>query len=233
MDKKNIYSTLIRKEFLSLKRQKLLLVIALFIPLSVIGTSWFLSFGTIEDTNQIRYILEYQMITISLYTIPNISMILFSKTVIDERKEKTNNVLISVGIDSKTIWLTKVISIVGFSLVCFWLYIILYIVVGWLLFGVFISTNPIILIMACIVVPNFSISISLILCLLFWILKNTTVVSIFPTLFMFASYYLNMTCLDSVISIGEVLLMIGSTVLVLVVCLKIVNSISNEYITNL
>lgn len=233
MNKKNIYSTLIRKEFLCLKRQKLLLIISIFIPLSVIGTSWFLSFWGVEDNNQLRYILEYQMTTISLYTIPNISMILFSKIVIDERKEKTNNVLISVGIDSKTIWFTKVISIVGFSIICFWLYIILYIIGGHLLFGVFISTNPLILIMACIVVPNFSISISLILCLLFWILKNTTLVSILPTLFMFASYYLNMSCMDNNIAMKEVLLTVGLTILVLIACLKIINSISNEYIANL
>jgi len=49
MNKRNVYSTLIYKEFMILKRQTLLLIFSVAVPILVIGTSWLLAFGSLED----------------------------------------------------------------------------------------------------------------------------------------------------------------------------------------
>jgi len=236
MNKRNVYSTLIYKEFMILKRQTLLLIFSVAVPILVIGTSWLLAFGSLEDNkdpNIIRYMLAFQMITVSLYTIPTISLMFFSKNVNDERKEKTNNVLISIGIDQKTIWISKITCIIGFSIICFWAFIILYIFIGRLIFGVFISTQPLLLILSLIVMPLVSISVSLVLCLMFWLMKNTSIISFIPSILMFFAYYINMKFLQSNFNYMIILLAIFATVMILFICIKIINSVSNEYISNL
>ncbi len=236
MEISNIYKALLRKELLSFKKQVLLVFFSLAIPVMLVAFTLYESvhaFGT-DITDEIKsYLISYQMQFIPIYSIPTTIIMAFSKSVTDERKEKTNDVLMAIGIPQKTIWTAKILFVYILSIVVLAFEYFIYLIFCQLLLGVFPSLTLMAGALIFFVMPVLCLAVSMVLCLLYWVLKNNALVSLFPTFLMYIAVFGSMKLQDHKFGAGWVVIPLLMISVSYIISISIINKISNEYISNL
>lgn len=236
MEISNIYKALLKKELLSFKKQKFIIFFSFAIPLMLAAFTLYesiYSLGT-EATNEIKsFFITYQMQFISIYSIPTTIIMTFSKSVIAERKEKTNDVLMAIGIPQKTIWTIKILFSYIVALVVLFIDYLIYLIGCKLLIGVFPSLTLMSGVLIFFVMPVLCLSVSMVLCLLYWVLKNNALVSLCPTFLMYIAVFGSMKLQNYHFGVNLVVIPLFVISALYIISINVINKISNEYISNL
>ena len=236
MEISNIYKALLRKELLSFRKQAFIVFFSFAIPVMLVAFTLFESvhsFGT-NITDEIKsYLITYQMQFIPIYSIPTTIIMAFSKSVMDERKEKTNDVLMAIGIPQKTIWTAKMLFVYVLSVAILVFEYIIYLAACRLFLGVFPSMTLMAGVLIFFVMPVLCLAVSMVLCLLYWVLKNNALVSLSPTILMYIAVFGSMKLQDHKFGAGWIVVPLVMISASYIISISIINKVSNEYISNL
>lgn len=187
----------------------------------------------IEIISKIK-IISNNLIFLAPMVIPYAGTTVLQKSIVEERREKSLNILLAKGLSPQLIWFSKFISATLFSYALYLITFFIYILI--IKFGFNISNfiNIRFLFDTLIVMPVISVSLLGVMGLLFWIFKNPQIVAlIIPMITLLGSMNFMMKYSTSTINYYTIIgIFIFSVVLILIILISI-SKISKEYITNL